>query len=970
MTVQHFSSAHHGHPCLQNCAQGHKLSPCKFHYQSSLFLSLPVSRKPTDARHTRSQLSGRAVSRVRNKRYGGSIPLVLRSLEVHSDVSNALRPWVGKLNPKEQTIVLKEQHDWNTALLVFRWFKSQGDYIPNVIHYNIVLRILGRAQKWDQLRHCWIEMAADKVSPTNNTYATLIDVYAKAGLSREALEWLRHMKMGGIFPDEVTMNTVVHVLKEAGEFDQAERFFKNWCVGKMDLNQLNISTIDAEMGPKYFLSTELFKSGRPRLSNNYLNGRNSNKISNLTDSSADQKVAICKPQLAATYNTLIDLYGKAGRLKDASNAFAGMLRSGVVPDKVTFNTMIYTCGSHGNMKEAEALLCKMEERGVSPDTTTLNTFIGLYAAAGDMDNMLRFYRKINEAGLLPNVVTYRTILQAFGQRKMVAELELMIEEMKQSGNSIDQQSVPVIMKMYIDLGQLDRAKVFLEGYGRVRELSSINHAAILDVYAEKGLWEEAEAVFLGRRKSGKKMETMEYNVMIKAYGIAKLPDKALSLFESMRHDGAWPDECTYNSLIQMLSDGESADASKDFLTKMQEAGFRPCRETFCAVIARYARESRVAEAVDVYRRMLTAGINPNEIVYGSLINAFAEAGKAEEALHYFRVMEESGLKANQVVYTSLIKAYSKIGSWREAQELYKKMLELDDGPDIIASNSMIRLYSELGMVHEAKSIFEKLRAESSVDGVSFTTMMHLYMNMGMVDDAVEVAQEMRKSDLLTDPASYNAVMSTFSTSGQLKECAEVLHQMLVKKISPNNTTFKAIFTALKKSCLPIEATSQLGMLYKDRKPYSKQAIITLLFSAVGMHSHAQKSCENLINAEARFDVRAYNVLIYAFVASGEVDKALNFFMKMQDVGLEADIMTYINLLTCYGRAGIIEGVKRIHRQMKSGEIEQSESLLNALTDAYKNLGKRDLADLVNQERWFESYGQSDDETNIENGPPS
>uniref|UniRef100_A0A5K0Z8B8 Pentatricopeptide repeat-containing protein n=3 Tax=Nymphaea colorata TaxID=210225 RepID=A0A5K0Z8B8_9MAGN len=81
-------------------------------------------------------------------------------------------------------------------------------------------------------------------------------------------------------------------------------------------------------------------------------------------------------------------------------------------------------------------------------------------------------------------------------------------------------------------------------------------------------------------------------------------------------------------------------------------------------------------------------------------------------------------------------------------------------------------------------------------------------------------------------------------------------------------------------------------------------------------------------------------------------------------------MTYINLVTCYGRAGLIEGVKRIHRQMKSGEIGQSASLLNALVDAYRNLGKRDLADLVNQESWFDSYAQPEDETNVEDGSPS
>ncbi|KAL2553753.1 Pentatricopeptide repeat-containing protein [Forsythia ovata] len=173
-------------------------------------------------------------------------------------------------------------------------------------------------------------MAKNGVLCTNNTYGMLVDVYGKVGLVKESLLWIKHMKLRGIFPDEVTMNIVVRVLKDAGEYNRAEDFIR---IGAM------------------FLLTELFRTG----------GRNNFS----TPGASDVKRSVKKPRLIATYNTLMDLYEKAGQLKDASDVFADMLKSGVMLDTFTFNTMIFICGCHNYLSEAEALLNKMEEWGIS-----------------------------------------------------------------------------------------------------------------------------------------------------------------------------------------------------------------------------------------------------------------------------------------------------------------------------------------------------------------------------------------------------------------------------------------------------------------------------------------------------------------------------------------------------------------------------------------------------------------------------
>ncbi|KAI0507508.1 hypothetical protein KFK09_013633 [Dendrobium nobile] len=870
-----------------------------------------------------------------------SILKILESKQAQDFPDETIDSLVSVLSPKMQTILLKKQKDWRKSLYLFRRMKSAKDYSPNPIHYNIILRSLGKAQRWDELRLCWIEMAKDGVLPTNNTYATLIDVYGKAGLVKEALLWLRHMKSRGLFPDEVTINTAVQVLKDSGQYDLGERLFKGWCDGKVELDCLDLSydgaTDSSVFSSKHFLLTELFKSG----------GRA--PVSQIASGLARDPL---KPRRAATYNTLIDLYGKAGRLKDASNAFLQMLQSGVMPDILTFNTMINICCSHGHLLEAESLLGKMEERRVHPDTKTFNIFMTYHASNGDAENVLKCYRKMKESGLHPDVVSFRIILQILCERKMISEVEGVIEEIIELVSIVDEQSLPVVMKMYIDEGFLDKAFIFFEKHFYSGDVSSKNCAAIIDLYAEKGFWKEAEEIFLAKRKLGSKKDIVEYNVMIKAYGKGKLYEKALDLFEIMRRTGPWPDDCTYNSLIQMLSGGDLPDKASEFLSQMRKSGFMPRCESFCAVLASYCRSGFLSKGVQIYKEMMACGVEPNELVYGSLVDAFAESGRIDEALEYYNIMEKSGMKANLVVLTSLIKAYGKFGCWKEAQELYGKMKKLKDGPDAIASNCLINLYAGLGMVNEAKLIFDDLIRNCQADEVSYATMMYLYKSMGMLDEATDIAQKVEQSGFLTNCASYNNVMASYAVNGKLKDCGELLHKMLTQKILPDASTFKILFTILKKGGFPSEAIIQLESSYIEGKPYARQAVVTSLFSIVGLHTFAQHLCEVLVNDGVKLESFACNAAIGAYGTAGEVDKALNVYMRMQDDDLRPDLVTYVHLAGCYGKAGMIEGLNRIYGLLKYGKIDPAESLYKALICAYEEAGRDDLAALVDQEMRF------------------
>ncbi|XP_045831821.1 pentatricopeptide repeat-containing protein At1g73710 isoform X2 [Trifolium pratense] len=862
------------------------------------------------------------------------VTTIVKSLALSDDVEDTLELFGENLSLKEITVILRLQENWERAVRAFKWFKSKEGYVHNAIHYNVVLRILGRAQQWDELRLCWIDMAKNNVLPTNNTYSMLVDCYGKAGLAKEALLWIKHMMMRGFFPDEVTMSTVVKVLKEVREFDRADRFYKNWHGGKVDLDDLDFDTSSAfttadgskssvPISLKQFLSTELFKIGGGI--------RDSNDIENQN------------PLSTFTYNTLIDLYGKAGRLQDAADVFVDMMKSGVALDSCTFNTMISISGRHGNLLEAESLLVKMEEKGISPNTRTYNILLSLYANAGNIDAAVSCYRRIEEAGLVPNVVTYIALFGVLCTENMVQVVEAVIDEMEKSSVSINERSLLDIVKMYVNAGDLDKANDLLEKFQMNWEPSSKICASIMDAFAEKGYWAEAESMFYRKRDMAQlqKRDIVEFNVMIKAYGKAKLYDKAVSLFEEMKNQGVWPNDNTYRSIIQMLSGADLVDQARSLTVEMLEMGFKPNCKTFSAVIGCYARLGQLSEAVDVYQEMLRAGVKPNEVVYGSIINGFAEHGSLDEALQYFHLMKESGLSANLVVLSTLLKSYSKVGDLEGVKSIYEQMQNMEGSLDLVASNSMITAFAELGLVSEAKQTFENLKETGCTNSTSYEIIMDLYKDVGLIDEAIKIAEEMKLLGLLNDCVSYNKVLICYAVNKQYHECVELLREMISKKILLNGRTFNLLLTILKKGEFPTEAIVQLESCYQEGKPYALQATYTAMYSLLGMHALALESCQTLLESEVEnLDSAAYNVAIYVYTSAGYFEKALNIYMKMRDKRVEPDIVTHINLVVCYGKAGMVEGVKKIHRLLEYGEIEQSESLLQAIKYAYKHCNRK------------------------------
>ncbi|XP_057431685.1 pentatricopeptide repeat-containing protein At3g23020 [Lotus japonicus] len=722
--------------------------------------------------------------------YSGCIPAVLQALNTIQDLDEALRPWEESFSNKEMSIILKEQVSWQRALQIFEWFKKKGCYDLNVIHYNIMLWILGKARKWSLVESLWNEMNFKGVAPVNSTYGTLIDVFSKGGLKKEALAWLQRMQSQGMEPDEVTMGIVVQLHKRAGEFQKAEEFFRKWSNGEPLRLGINHDKVDTA----------------------HLNNEGSH-------------INVCLS--SRTYNTLIDTYGKAGQLRAASVTFANMIKQGIPLTTVTLNTMIHLYGNHGRLREVSLLLQRMEELQCPPDTRTYNILISLYVKHNNINMAAKYLAKMKEACLEPDHVSYRTLLYAYSTRKMVKEAEELVQEMDERGLEIDELTQSALTRMYVESGMLEQSWLWFRRFYLAGSMTSECYSAIIDAYGKQGYTLEAEKVFLCC-KERKKLSVLEVNVMIKAYGIGKFYDKACLLFDSMEEFGVVADKCTFSSLIHILASADKPNIAKLYVKKMQETGLVSDCIPYCAVITSFAKFGQLEMAEELYKEMIGYGVQPDAIIFGVLINAFADAGSVKEAISYVDEMRKAGLPGNPAICNSLIKLYTKVGYLKEAQETYKLLQSSQQGPSVFSSNCMIDLYTERVMVEQANEIFEILRENEVANEFSFVMMLCMYKKIGRLDEAIQIANQMRKLGLLTDLLSYNNVLGLYSMRKRLREAKETFKKMIESGIEPDDFTFRALGHLLLNCGVSKQAVGRLEVMVKRDAPRGLQSWLLTL----------------------------------------------------------------------------------------------------------------------------------------------
>ncbi|MCO5587061.1 hypothetical protein L7F22_041007 [Adiantum nelumboides] len=141
---------------------------------------------------------------------------------------------------------------------------------------------------------------------------------------------------------------------------------------------------------------------------------------------------------------------------------------------------------------------------------------------------------------------------------------------------------------------------------------------------------------------------------------------------------------------------------------------------------------------------------------------------------------------------------------------------------------------------------------------------------------------------------YGSLINLLEKIGKINKALEVMTMMEAASVPPNRLTY----TMLMKGYVEKHDCASAFVVFEDllKARLKLDAITYNVLITVFCKSKASAMIDQMVLANIPPDERTYTIIMEGFVHKGEVGTAFDFFKKLKQDGLKADIFTYEALL--------------------------------------------------------------------------
>jgi pentatricopeptide repeat protein len=442
----------------------------------------------------------------------------------------------------------------------------------------------------------------------------------------------------------------------------------------------------------------------------------------------------------------------------------------------------------------------------------------------------------------PTLVTYSTLMSRAvkASSKSKPRVALRLWKLKGPEMKADLKAANILMNCYAKLADVVSAQDLLHqlqsGCGpdvpKLRP-NLVTFNTLLDGCHKAGDLDAALSTKLALEHAGLKADQRTYTSLIAT--VARQPSQsagqndptlAFQFLQEMRDQGIRPNGMTYSALIDVCGRCQRSDLAlkglrlllrqkaqeqdelhgvghddkdKSTYTIPNEVG------AWTAAINACGKAGRLESAVKLFYAMPNFGVQPNTVTCGCLTDSLLRAGRTAETLDVLRYMKQNGIAPSEVMYTSLMTRAERLvltenqqqgryqqrssgGSSRFVEE--DTLVPMDEEGDTKA----IEVYTALmkSLVDGGGSngipqpfVKEKKAAKEVQSEDSNTLLLKVFL----------VFQEMKTAGAQPDLACYNALLKACARAGDVTHARDVLAQMQVAGLDPNDSSWRELIRA-------------------------------------------------------------------------------------------------------------------------------------------------------------------------------
>ncbi|KAG2411414.1 hypothetical protein I3760_Q002000 [Carya illinoinensis] len=537
-------------------------------------------------------------------------------------------------------------------------------------------------------------------------------------------------------------------------------------------------------------------------------------------------------------------------------------------------------------------------------------------------------------------------------------------------------------------------KLFAGMHRWTTEPDDVTFATLLSGCSDTETTNEVVQVHSHIIKLGYHSTLMVCNSLIDAYCKTSRLDLAFQLFKEMPER----DSVTLNALITGLSrDGRNEDAIKLFMD-MQSFGFKPSEFTFAAVLCAgvgfddivfgmqvhafvvktsfvwnvfvgnalldfYSKHDRVVDARKLFHEMPEL----DGVSYNVIITAHAWDGQLKESLDFFRELQFTKFDRRQFPFATLLSIAANTLNLGLGRQIHSQAVVSTADSEVLVGNSLVDMYAKCGRFEEAEKIFENLAHKTTVP---WTAMISGYVQMGHHEEGPKLFNEMRRTNVSADQATFASVLSASANLASLS-LGKQLHSTVIRSGFMSNVFSGSALVDMYAKCGSLKDALQSFQEMPERNSVSWNALISA-YAQNGDGEGTLRSFEEMKRSGFQPDSVSFLSVLTACSHCGLVGEALEYFNSMTQVyKLAPKGPHYASMVDVLCRSGRFDEAEKLMARMpieadeiiwssvlNSCRIHKNQELAKKAADKLFNMEElRDAAPYVNMSNIYAAAGQ-------------
>jgi len=476
---------------------------------------------------------------------------------------------------------------------------------------------------------------------------------------------IQEINKRGLKPNDITLNTIIDIMIESGNFDLAWKYFD-----EMEKSY--------EIEPDIYTYSTLLKS----IKNYEPDQKNIERAFEILKIVKLSKTKGIKPD-EILYNCILDTCVKYNKMEQAQAVYNDMKDATIQPSKITYAIMIRGYGNDYNLEKAFEIFNEMKEKkvqpneiiygcllnacvksskiekacelydeiqnfsGISMNVVHYSTLIKGYTKIKSFQKAVEIYNKmLNDASVTPNIITYNAILDCCVECNDIEMMKKIYEEIKHSAIKEDSAPQPDLITY----------STVIKGYSRIHDSDKV-----LDLY------------YYLKGRQDMVLDEVIYNSVVDGLLKSGKYEECLKVYEDMVKHEISRSNATYSILIKLFSKMNNVEKAVEVYNEMISLKIKPTLITYTAILQILIKTKRIQNAIEIFEEILLNKMNPDQVLFNVIINGCVFNGRLEEACKFLKESFNSNVRLCNDVYKNVL---SNLLTNRTMESNYKNELTL------------------------------------------------------------------------------------------------------------------------------------------------------------------------------------------------------------------------------------------------------------------------------------------------------